>query len=319
MTNAFRRGLLAASLLLALPMAGPLAQSGYPPNGAGYTPAMILPEASLSAVGSVTALLNDIGTTYVNVTGTYTGLTAIIEATTQRSPAAQTWVQIPADIVGGSRTLTLTANGTYRVDTSGFASVRARVTAISTGSAVFAMSGGGGPSAIIASTPRRATYSAAITALAPAASATDFFSLTGSATKTVQVNRAACSGISTAAATATVAALMRSTANSAGTSTAPTAVRHDSADPAATATPLAYTANPTLGTLVGIIRSGSLTTVTAATTALPATPLIWEFNSGRASGSVTLRGIAQVFALNGNAASFTSGAALNCSIEWTEE
>lgn len=165
---------------------------------------------------------------------------------------------------------------------------------------------------------RRTTYSATIAALAPAASATDFFTLTGSATKTVWVHAAGCSGISTAAAIANVAALKRSTANLTGTSTAPTAVPYDSTSAAATATVLAYTANPgTLGTLVGIVRGGRLATDAAATGTTAPGAVEWRFGDVWTQ-PVVLRGIAQVFAINGNAASFAAGASLTCWVEWSE-
>lgn len=165
---------------------------------------------------------------------------------------------------------------------------------------------------------RRTTYSATIAALTPAASATDFFTLTGSATKTIWVHGAGCSGISTAAARANVAALKRSTANLTGTSTAPTAVAHDSTSAAATATVAAYTVNPgTLGTLVGIVRGGRLESDAAASNTTAPGELAWRFGDVWTM-PIVLRGAAQVFALNGNAASFASGASLTCWVEWSE-
>lgn len=173
--------------------------------------------------------------------------------------------------------------------------------------------------AVINTPAVKATYSAATIALAPAAATTDFFTLTGSASKTIRITRAGCNGVSTAAATATIVALKRSTANSAGTSTTLTAVPHDSTLAAASGTAKAYTANPTTGTLVGNLRAGSLTTTTAASSAVPALPLIWEFGDGRQNYPVTLRGTAQVFSLNGNGGTFSAGTALNCTVTWVEE
>lgn len=184
-----------------------------------------------------------------------------------------------------------------------------------------------GPGGSVVAIPARSpTYSAAIIGLAPAANATDFFTLTGAANKVISVKRVACSGISTAAATATITARKRSTANTGGTATAASAtvggqiVPHDSNDPASTATVQQYTANPTLGTLVGVIRAGQITTDTAATStigAFGAGGIVWEFAEGTTRG-VILRGAGQVFALNANATSFSAGTALNCSITWTE-
>lgn len=172
---------------------------------------------------------------------------------------------------------------------------------------------------------RPVTYSAAFVALAPAASATDFLTITGSATKTVFVRSVSCSGISTAAATATINGVVRSTANTGGTAVTPSAtaggqlVPHDSTASAATAAVAAYTANPTTGTLVGIVRSDKLTTTTAASSAVNGQPLmVWRFGDNQ-DQSVVLRGATQVFALNGAGASFSAGTALNCSVEWIEQ
>lgn len=159
------------------------------------------------------------------------------------------------------------------------------------------------------------TYRAAVLALAPASSATDFFTITGSATKQVRVKRIACNGISTAAATAIVQVVKRSTANSAGTATTPTKVPlNTAAGIAATGVVRAYTANPTLGTAVGTIAVAELTTNTVATSAFNNSGVVFDFRDQW----VVLNGTAQVLALNGNAASFTSGAALNCEVEWSE-
>jgi hypothetical protein len=176
------------------------------------------------------------------------------------------------------------------------------------------------PSETVASIPARvATYSASIAALVPAASTTDFFTLTGSATTVVRIKSVDCSGSSTANASNIITALLRSTADLTGTSTAPVAVPNDSSDGAATAVVAAYTANPgTLGTLVGAIHSGRLTTTTVATSSIETTPpLLWQFGTMN-DKEPTLRGVTQVFALNGAATSFSAGTTLSCNIEWTE-
>src|SRR5437879_5608942 len=71
----------------------------------------------------------------------------------------------------------------------------------------------------------KATYRAAITGLAAVTGCTDLFTLTGSATKTIRITRVEFSGtVATAALYLDVQALIRSTANLTGTSTAPTIV-----------------------------------------------------------------------------------------------
>lgn len=165
---------------------------------------------------------------------------------------------------------------------------------------------------------RRATYSMVASGITPAASATDFVTLTGSATKTVWVHEAGCSGTSTAAATHVIVALKRSTANSAGTSAALTEVPHDSLSSAATATGLSYSANPTTGTLVGNIGAQMLSTVEAAANVANSSVVKFEFGADGWTQPVVLRGATQVFALNGAGASFAAGTALTCWVTWSE-
>jgi hypothetical protein len=168
-----------------------------------------------------------------------------------------------------------------------------------------------------------ATYSAAITNLVPAASATDIFTLTGSATKTIRITRVSVSATSSAATAAALdcVLLKRSTANTAGTSTNPTKVPYDSASAAATATVNAYTANPTTGTLVGNFHVQKLIQPLATYTATdfpPMQPIIWEFGI-RPSQAIVLRGTGEVFAVNLNGVTATATASFDISIEWTEE
>lgn len=164
---------------------------------------------------------------------------------------------------------------------------------------------------------QKATYSAAILGLAPAASATDVFTLAGSASKTVRVTRVSVSGTQTTAGEVDIQLLKRSAADTGGTSTAPAAVPHDSADAAATAVVAAYTVNPAaLGTLVGPLRTRKAQIGAAATvTDQPETE--WLFGD-RPSRAVVLRGVDEQVAVNLNAATIAGGS-LDISIEWTEE
>lgn len=178
-----------------------------------------------------------------------------------------------------------------------------------------------GSSALVASA-RFTTYSATYTAITPAASATDFLTIYGSATKTIYLRTVECAGVSTAAGTSTIALAKRSTADSGGTALTPSAtvggqlVPNDSNDGAATATVAAYSANPTTGTLVGLVRSGKINTgVTGTGTA---GLLTWNFGSESAK-AVTLRGAAQGLALTGLGSSLAAGAVLTCNITWIEQ
>lgn len=167
---------------------------------------------------------------------------------------------------------------------------------------------------------RIATYHAGIVGLVPPASATDFFTIQGSATTVVRVKSIECSGTTTAAASIAVQLVRRSTANTTGTSTSPSLVPSDTTDPAGTALVKAYTANPgALGTIVGgPLRAGILTTTTLASSPIEQTPALgWTFGMNN-DKEPTLRGVAQTLALNLNGASISAGALLTCDVEWIE-
>lgn len=287
-----------------------------------YLPGGIVGATTCAAACDVVFNTGGESTITVRVSGSGTGIAAQVQGT-ESVAASPTWSTLfvqPLQV--GSATAPATSSaiagvGVWRVNAAGLAQVRLHLTAV-TGSVSVSMSGSNAAGIVTAIPEKKATYSAGIVALAPAASATDFLTLTGSATATVRVQHVECSGISTANATATIEALTRSVADTAGTPAAMTAVPHDTNDYAATATVTAYTANPTVGTLVGIVRAGKITTGPAASATVVPGVLGWDFN-GPYQQEVVLRGIAQVFALNGAAASFSAGAALNCSVTWTEE
>lgn len=163
---------------------------------------------------------------------------------------------------------------------------------------------------------QKTTYSASATNIAAAATATDIFTITGSATKTVRVTRIVISGVQTTAGIGSILLIKRSTANSAGTSAAMTAIPHDSNNAAATATALSYTVNPTTGTAVGTLRSEKYLVAAPASTS-DQTSLVWDFGN-RPGQAIVLRGIAQVLAVNLNGVTFTGGS-FSCYIEFTEE
>lgn len=163
------------------------------------------------------------------------------------------------------------------------------------------------------------TYTASIAALTPAASATDIFTITGSATKTIWIRSFGCTGTSTAAASQIVSAFIRGVVDTSGTSTAPTVMNLDSADPAGTATVAAYTANPTIASTgtFGIVATGLLTTVAPASVNSGA-GLFFQENSTDLIRPITLHGTSQQLALNLGGASIASGGSLTCTVTWTE-
>lgn len=161
----------------------------------------------------------------------------------------------------------------------------------------------------------KATYAASVTALAPVASATDIFTITGSTTKIVRITRLRISGIkTTAGADVDIQLIKRSTANTAGTSTTPTIIPYDSTSNAATAVINAYTANPTVGTAVGTLAVDSLWV--ALTTAQTG---ILEHNFGnRPAQAIVLRSNAEVLAVNLNGVT-VGGGAFDIWCEFSEE
>lgn len=153
---------------------------------------------------------------------------------------------------------------------------------------------------------------------AAAATPTDIFTITGSGTKTVRITRVGISATETTSGEVNLTLLKRSTANTAGTSATPTIVPMDSADAAATAVVRNYTANPTLGTLIGNIQNLKFTIPVVAVGGNDSsqTELIESFgaNSGK---PVVLRGTSEVFAVNLNSVTIT-GNSFSIWIEWGE-
>ena len=164
------------------------------------------------------------------------------------------------------------------------------------------------------------TYSSTSVNFTPAATATDVFTLTGSATKNIRIRRIVVDGIKTATSHEVVQVIKRSTANSGGTSTTPAAVPHDSTNAAATAVARAYTANPTLGTAVGTMLAKRV--VFKATTPANAQSVgagnIFDERFGDTNQAIFLRGTGEVLAVNLNGVTLTGGS-ITVTIEWSEE
>jgi hypothetical protein len=164
---------------------------------------------------------------------------------------------------------------------------------------------------------QKATYSAAIAGLAPAALATDIFTFYGSASKIIRVLKICVSATQTTAGDISVILISRSAVNTGGTSAAVTAVSYDTNNAAATATPLSYTANPTaLGATVGNVRATKIFAPPAAATT-EGSILVWNFCDVPGQAFV-LRAAAQGLAINLAGVTVTGGS-FNISIDWTEE
>lgn len=171
---------------------------------------------------------------------------------------------------------------------------------------------------IVSSVPANSvisTYSAAVTGLATAALATDILTIGGSATKTVRIKQLRISATRTTSGNFDITLVRRSTANTGGTSTTLTAVAADSTDAAATATVLAYTANPTTGTLVGTMRSEKYFANTTGTGASDNTNWTFGFDTSKAP---VLRGTAQSISVNLLGVTI-AGSSFDMHFTWTEE
>jgi hypothetical protein len=175
-----------------------------------------------------------------------------------------------------------------------------------------------GPTANVVATPQReATYFASVTALAPGTTATDFLVLTGSATQNVAVKYVACSGAATAAGEINITAIIRTTADTGGTSTAPTIQQASPNDPAATAVIAAYTAAPTIASSgFGTVSSQHIIRPALTAPAFAGSGYLREFGTQN-DKSPLLIGTASQFALN-LGGSVPAGTVLNCTLEWTE-
>lgn len=158
-------------------------------------------------------------------------------------------------------------------------------------------------------------YRATITALVPASSATDIFTLvpTGG-TKIVTITKVVVSCTQTTPGAIDLVFLKRSTADTAGTSSTPTIVKLDSQNPTSAASALAYTANPTAGTLVGNLSVYKLNCL-GTSTASPEDLVIENF--GYLNQGVILRGTGEQFAINLNSQTVTGGS-FDIDIEWRE-
>lgn len=170
------------------------------------------------------------------------------------------------------------------------------------------------PDSQLSSTPnaRGSVYSAVMSGLVIASTANgDGVVIGGSATQTVRVNRIVFSGQATAVVTSQVAFIKRSTVPVVGTGYTVTPVPWDSSSAAGTATVSAYTAAPTVGTAVGVVKDISYV-YSNKTTGIGQGPFTVTFDS-----PVVLRGTAQTLSINWPAGG-PSGNVLDVTVEWTE-
>lgn len=158
-------------------------------------------------------------------------------------------------------------------------------------------------------------FIAASAPFTPGATPQDVFTITGSATRAVRVIRMGLSSLQTTAGMNSWQVVKRSTANTSGTSASVTRVPLDKAYPAATATVLQYTVNPTAGISIGAIWSGRVA-APAPATAVGNTEKIIEVPTGTLA---ILTGTADVLAWNFSGVALPSGLSITPWVMWTEQ
>lgn len=146
----------------------------------------------------------------------------------------------------------------------------------------------------------------------------EFFTISGSASKTVRVRWARFAAYGGAAALV-FQVIKRSAANSGGTSSSATRVPLDSSDAAGTAAVLGYSVTPTsLGTAVGTIHQQAYQVLTSGT-AGNTVPLDLKFGDDGGK-PIKLSGTAEILGFGFLGSPSLSGSTLlSISIEWTEE
>ena len=292
----------------------------------------LVPAGAATAGSAVEISLNGDATLTTQITGTYTGalsLQVTVNGTTWVTVGGTPFINLNTSTYLASITSALTS--VFQSEVAGF--FKARITALAavTGTATVNLQASSAASMValdtslpsgtnaigsvsIVSTPP-ATYTASITSLATGTLPSDIFTITGSATKTVYVTRIDIDGVQATAGQVLVLVIKRSTADTAGTSTAPTKIPLDSLSATATATVLAYTVNPTLGTLIGTTTAARFF-LPAAATATDAQGISIPYGQ-LGEQQMTLRGTNQVLAVNLNSVTIT-GPSINITIEWTE-
>ena len=158
-------------------------------------------------------------------------------------------------------------------------------------------------------------YAAASLPFTPGATPQDIVTITGSASKTITITQLGWSTGQTTAGINTWYVVKRSSANTGGTSTSVTAVPMSDAAPAASATVLQYTANPTLGTLIGRLWTGRLVSPTVSISAAGSLEQLLSFD--RSVGPI-LTGVTDVIGLSLNGVALPAGLSVTAHIKWIE-
>lgn len=168
--------------------------------------------------------------------------------------------------------------------------------------------------------PTAPSYSATGIGIITASAATDVACLTGSATKVVRVQLVRVSGSASAITNVPITLRKNASADTGGTPATSTALpvpyAQDSASAAASATTVAYTANPTINdTTPGLIDSSVL--VLAATGTLAGNQAsTFDYTERNFMQATVLRGVAQQLCVNFNGTTVTD--VISITFKWTE-
>jgi len=163
------------------------------------------------------------------------------------------------------------------------------------------------------------TYSAGTTLkTATTAGTAPFFSICGSASKTVRIQRITITGtVASAAIYGDIVLKKTSTATSGGTATTLTDVPFDSNSTAATAVVKYYTVLATAGTSAGVLLTQTAFFPITGTVSMMLPQVVWTWRDPDAE-SPTLRGTAQCMEANFGTTP-TNAPTLSVSIAWTEK
>lgn len=167
------------------------------------------------------------------------------------------------------------------------------------------------------------TYTCSGLAYAGYTTPTDMLTFQGSSTRVCRINQAGFRIGSSAALLYRLHFIIRSAANTGGTAATQTAVKLNSASPAATAVVKLYSVIPdALGNSLGTVGVATAMSPSSLTTVAPTAYFMSNFltqpSSITSTQGVTLNSASEFFCLNGDTSALPTGAAIQWEISWTE-
>jgi hypothetical protein len=166
---------------------------------------------------------------------------------------------------------------------------------------------------------QKPTFYTASIALAAAATPTDIFCLNGAANTVARVKQIAVAGTASSAGQIQVLLIKRASLNTGGTLAtglaAPAAVRADIQGPPAAVTPIAWTANPTLGAFGGVIAGVVWNITTNGSSANPSGSSSGTFGDDQHEAPHVRSG--EALCINFNSTAVT-GMSVDIGARWTE-